>query len=313
MDSSFPMELPKRKVSHTLPAWRIRLGKQITAYLFLLPALIVFSLFAWYPIVKAIHMSFHDVTLKGDMTWAGLEKYELMLRDPTFAIAWQNSLHFAAWSLILGFLLPILMAILIREMRVAQGFFRIVYFLPTVVPGAIAIIIWRLIYNADTGVLNQFLGTVGIAPQNWLQDITLVKPALVVMMTWSGFGSTALIYLSTLQEIPTELYEAAELDGATPWTRIRAITLPHLYPVMSSLLILQIISVVQVFTEPFLLTKGGPGRETMTPALYIYNRAFIRTDLGYAAAWSVTMIGILLIVSIVYRILNHRLNSEASS
>jgi multiple sugar transport system permease protein len=310
MDSSYPMELPKRKTSSPPTAWRVRLGKQISAYLFLLPALIAFSLFAWYPIVKAIIMSFHDVTLKGDMTFVGFAKFELMFRDPVFTIAWQNSLHFAVWSLVIGFAVPIVVSVLVREMRFAQGFFRIVYFLPTVVPGAVSIIIWRLIYNADTGILNQFLAIFGINGPNWLGDVAFVKPAIVAMLTWSGFGSTALIYLSTLQEIPTELYEAAELDGATPWARIRAITLPHLYPVISSLFILQILAVVQVFTEPFLLTKGGPGRETMTPALYIYNRAFIRTDLGYAAAWSVTVIVILLTVSIIYRVINHRLSLE---
>ena len=310
MDSSYPMELPKRKVTTPLATWRVRLGKQIAAYVFLLPALIAFGLFAWYPIVKAVIMSFHNVTLKGDMTFVGFDKFELMLRDPVFTIAWQNSLHFAVWSLLIGFIIPIFISILVREMRFAQGFFRIVYFLPTVVPAAVSIIIWRLIYNGDNGVLNQFLGAFGIEGPNWLQDIAYVKPAIVAMLTWSGFGSTALIYLSTLQEIPTELYEAAELDGATPWSRIRAITLPHLYPVMSSLFILQVLSVVQVFTEPFLLTKGGPGRETITPAMYIYQRAFIRSDLGYAAAWSVTVIVILLTVSIVYRIVNHRLKLD---
>jgi multiple sugar transport system permease protein len=129
-------------------------------------------------------------------------------------------------------------------------------------------------------------------------------------MTWSGFGTTALIYLSTLQEIPTELYEAAELDGASPIDRVRHITFPHLLPVMSVLFILQIIAVVQVFTEPFLLTKGGPGRETLTPALHVYNRAFTRIDLGYASAWSVMLIVVLLTFSIVYRVINHRLNPE---
>jgi multiple sugar transport system permease protein len=305
------MELPKRKATSAPSAWRVRLGKQLSAYLFLLPALLAFSVFAWYPMVRAVIMSFHNVSLKGDMTFVGLDKFELMLKDPVFPIAWQNSLHFAGWSLLIGFAIPIVISILVREMRVAQGFFRIVYFLPTVVPAAVSIIIWRLIYNGDTGVLNQFLAAFGINGPNWLQDIAFVKPAVTVMLTWSGFGSTALIYLSTLQEIPTELYEAAELDGATPWARIRAITLPHLYPVMSSLFILQVLSVVQVFTEPFLLTKGGPGRETLTPALYIYNRAFIRSDLGYAAAWSVTMIVILMTFSIIYRIINHRLNPES--
>ncbi|MBC8172101.1 MAG: sugar ABC transporter permease [Anaerolineae bacterium] len=255
-------------------------------------------------------MSFQDVSLGGESTWVGLDNYALMLKDPACAIIWQNSLQFATWSILLGFLVPVGLAILVREMRFGQGFFRIVYFLPTVVPGAIAILIWRFMYDPDSGILNEILKAFGGTRQLWLQDPALVKPALVLMMTWAGFGTTALIYLSTLQEIPTELYEAAELDGANPLHRIRFITLPHLYPIMSVLFILQVIAVVQVFTELFLLTNGGPGRETLMPMLHIYNRAFIRIDLGYAAAWSVTLIMVLLVFSIVYRIINHKLNPE---
>ena len=116
---------------------------------FLLPALIVFALFAWYPIIKAIQMSFQNVSLAGESTWVGLDNYALMLKDPAFDIAWRNSLQFALWSLLLGYLLPMVIAILVREMRHAQGFFRVVYFLPTVVPVAIAIIIWRFLYDPD--------------------------------------------------------------------------------------------------------------------------------------------------------------------
>lgn len=290
-----------------LAGWSSRLSKQITAYVFLLPALVLFALFAWFPILKAIFMSFQNVSLMGDSTWAGLDNYALMFKDPAFGIVWRNSLQFASWSILLGFLLPVVLAILIREMRSAQGFFRIVYFLPTVVPSAVAVIIWRFIYDPDAGLLNEILKALGFTPQYWLSNVDLVKPAIVVMMTWSAFGSTALIYLSTLQEIPTELYEAAELDGASPWHRIRHITLPHLFPVMSVLFVLQVISVVQVFTEPFLLTNGTPGRETLTPALHMYNRAFIRIDLGYAAAWSVSLIVVLLLFSIAYRVINDRL------
>jgi len=290
--------------------WRYRLSKQITAYLFLLPALLLFGAFAWYPILKAVEMSFQKVSLGGESVWIGLDNYTLMLKDPAFGVAWRNSLQFAAWSILLGFLLPVGLAILVREMRQARGFFRIVYFLPTVVPGAIAVIIWRFIYDPDAGLLNEVLMQLGVARQFWLSDAALVKPSIVVMMTWAAFGSTALIYLSTLQEIPTELYEAAELDGANPWQRIRHVTVPHLLPVMSILFILQVMAVVQVFTEPFLLTNGGPGRETLTPTLHIYNRAFIRIDLGYAAAWSVVLIVVLLIFSIIYRTVNSRLNPD---
>lgn len=308
-----PIEMKKALPNRSLPLTAksgFHLSRQVYAFLFLLPALLLFSAFAWYPILKAVAMSFQDIKLTGASTWIGLDNYRLMLRDPAFKIAWENSLLFATWSICLGYLLPVFIALLIREMRQAQGFFRIVYFLPTVVPVAISIIVWRFMYDPDAGFLNAVLLQVGAQRQQWLQDAVLARPSIVAVMTWASFGTTALIYLSSLQEIPTELYEAAELDGANPLQRIRHIAFPHLLPVMSLLFVFQVISVMQVFTEPFLLTNGGPGRATLTPALHVYNRAFINIDLGYASAWSVTMIAVLLVFSLIYRTINQKLVSD---
>jgi multiple sugar transport system permease protein len=285
-----------------------QLSNQAIAYLFLLPALVVFGLVAWYPIVRAFGMSFQDVSLRGGSTWIGLDNYELMRRDPALEIVWKNSLEFALWSVLLGYGLPVFLAILIREMRIAKGFFRVVYFLPTVVPVSIAVIVWRFFYDPDSGFLNGLLGVFGIGAQRWLQDPQLVKPAIVLVMTWGAFGTTTLIYLSSLQEISIELYEAAELDGASPLKRIRHVTLPHLAPTMSLLFVLQVLAVVQVFTEPFLLTKGGPGRETLTPVLHIYNRAFLRANMGYASAWSVMLVIVLMVFSGGYQAVNRYIN-----
>jgi multiple sugar transport system permease protein len=260
---------------------------------------------------RSVQMSFQDVNLAGESSWVGLENFQLMLRDPVFEIAWKNTFEYVGWSLLLGFLVPVVLAILIREVRQGKSFFRVVYFLPTVVPAAVAVIIWRFLYDPDGGYLNAFLQQFGIARQLWLADPALAKPALVTVMTWAGFGTTALIYLASLNDISSELYEAAELDGASPLRRILHISLPHLYPVMSLMFLLQVIAVVQVFTEPFLLTNGGPGRETLTPAMHIYNRAFIRLDVGYASAWSVTMLVVLAIFSLVYRTINHRINENS--
>lgn len=297
--------------TNTLASWAIHhLSNQATVYLFLLPALIVFGLTAWYPIVRAFEMSFQDVSLRAESTWVGLDNFELMRRDPALETVWNNSLEFAMWSIVLGYMLPVFLAILIREMRIAKGFFRIVYFLPTVVPISIAIIVWRFIYNPDAGFLNGLLDLVGIGPQSWLKDPNLAKPSIVLVMTWSAFGTTTLIYLSSLQEISVELYEAAELDGASPWRRIRHVTLPHLAPTMSLLFVLQVLAVVQVFTEPYLLTNGGPGRETLTPVLHIYNRAFMRADLGYASAWSVMLVVVLMVFSTIYQLFNRYISRQ---
>ncbi len=311
LDTELAAPTKKHRQPIKLSNLRAALPRQLTAYLFLLPALATFALFAWMPIVNSIQMSFQDVQLGGTATWAGLDNFELMLRDPVFGIAWKNSLEFASWSLLLGYFVPVVIAILVREMRHGKAFFRVVYFLPTVVPAAVSVIIWRFIYDPDGGVLNEVLAQFGIARQLWLQDVGLAKPALVAVMTWAGFGTTALIYLASLQDVSQELFEAAELDGATPFQRIIHISLPHLYPVMSLMFVLQVIAVVQVFTEPFLLTNGGPGRETLTPAMNIYTRAFIRMDMGYASAWSVTMILVLLVFSIIYRVVNRKLSANA--
>ncbi|NDJ86649.1 MAG: sugar ABC transporter permease, partial [Chloroflexi bacterium] len=195
---------------------------------------------------------------------------------------------------------PVLVAILGNEMRLAKGFFRLVYFLPTVIPAVIALLVWQQIYWIEGGYLNQIMLKLDYGIQQWLQDPELVKPSILVIMTWGGFGATTLLYLAALQDLPVELYEAAEIDGASMFDRVRYITLPHLQPAMLVLLILQIIGVVQIFLEPFVLTEGGPGDETKTPVFIIYQKAFGNYQFGLGAAWSVLLIGILAIFSFVY-------------
>src|SRR5690349_14760940 len=279
---------------------KLRLSNQISAYLFLLPALFVFGLFAWFPIVKTIIFSFQKVNLMGESTWVGLSNFQRMLADPAFKIAWGNSITFALLSVGMGFAIPVGAAIMVNEMRRGKVFFRLVYFLPTVIPITISILIFRLIYAADNGVLNSALIVFGAKPQSWLQDPRLVKPAIIVLLTWANFGSTLLIYLAALQDVPTEQYEASEIEGATPFERIRYITLPYLYPTMLITFVLQVIFVVQIFTEPFLLTQGGPNNATLTPVLVIYRKAFLDNDFGLASAWSLSLIIILSIFSVFY-------------
>ncbi len=285
---------------------RIRWRDQIPAYLFLLPALIVFGLFAWYPILKTIIFSFQNVNLNGESTWVGLDNFRRMLADPKFSIAWGNSLQFASLSVAIGFMVPIVVAIMINEMRRAKGFFRLVYFLPTVIPITISILIWNVLYSSDNGFFNAILVALGGHSQAWLQNRFLVKPAITVLLTWANFGSTLLIYIAALQDIAAEYYEAAEIEGANPFERIRFITLPHLYPTMVLTFMLQIIAVVQIFTEPFLLTQGGPGTATLTPVLVIYRTAFLNNDFGLASAWSMSLVIILGIASAFYLRLSRR-------
>ncbi len=284
----------------------IRWTDQISAYLFLAPALIIFGMFAWFPIIKTIIFSFQKVSLNGESKWIGLDNFRRMLADPAFTIAWKNSFTFASLSLLMGFFIPVFVAIMVGEMRHIKGFFRLVYFLPTVIPITISLLIWRQIYSSENGFLNAAVGLVGVPPQAWLQNPRLVSAAIIVILTWANFGSTVLLYIAALQDIPVEFYEAAELSGANPFQRIRYITLPHLYPTMMVTFVLQIIFVVQIFTEPFLLTQGGPGTTTLTPVLVIYRKAFQDSDFGLASAWSLSLVIILGIFSAIYMRLTRR-------
>jgi len=284
--------------------------QQVSAYLFLLPAILVFSAFAWFPLLNSVVMSFQNIKLGGESTWVGLENYDRMLNDPLFVQSWGNSLQFALLSILIGFIIPILVAIAVNEMRQIKGFFRLVYFLPNLIPVVIYLLVWRRIYAPEGGFLNSLLALFGVEPHLWLQDPTTVKPAMIVILTWANFGATMLIYLAALQDLSHELYEAAEIDGASPLQRIRHITLPYLTTTMKLLLILQFLAVVQIFTEPFLLTTGGPANNSLTPVLAIYRKAFADNDYGVASAWSVTLVVFLAIFSLIYQRMSRSQRSE---
>jgi multiple sugar transport system permease protein len=284
----------------TLQRRRINWQKQGVAYLFLLPALIVFTLVTWYPIVNTILYSFQKVNVAGVQGWVGFSNYVRMFGNPIFYKAWENTIVYVLLSLVMGAMVPIALALIINEMRGMSSFFQTIVYLPTLIPIAVGLLVWRQIYAPTGGALNSLLKLVNISPQLWLQDPILAKPALIVIMTWIGAGGATLLYLYALREIPSEIFEAAELDGFSVWQRIRYIALPLLRYRIQIMLVLQIITVAQVFTEPFILTNGGPASSTTSPVLEIYNTAFTRTDFGLASAWGVSMLIALSLFSILY-------------
>ena len=289
--ASNQMTVRRRKIK-----WR----DQAQAYLFLLPALVVFTLVTWYPILNTILYSFQKVNVAGFQGWVGFSNYVRMFGNPIFYTAWQNTFIYVLLSLVMGAMIPIALAMMINEMRGLATFFQIVVYLPTLIPIAVGLLVWRAIYAPEGGILNSLLGLVNIPPQLWLQDPLLAKPALIVVMTWIGAGGATLLYLYALREIPTELFEAAELDGFSVLQRIRYIALPLLRYRIQIMLVLQIIIVAQVFTEPFILTNGGPANSTTSPVMQMYDAAFTRTDFGLASAWGVSMLVALSLFSILY-------------
>lgn len=246
--------------------------------------------------------SFQRVKLTGGSTWIGFNNYIRMFHDPNFVTAWQNVAGFVILSILIGFMVPVIFSLMLNETRgLMAAIVRSLVYVPTLIPIAIALLVWRHIYYPEAGgILNTILGLIGIPPQMWLQNPLLVKPALIVIATWLGAGSTILIYVAALQEIPTEVYEAAELDGFSIWHRIWYIALPLISSRMQIMLVLQVIFVSQMFAEPFILTQGGPANLTITPVQMIYRIAFDRADFGLANAWSVSMLVILSVFSVVY-------------
>ena len=168
------------------------------------------------------------------------------------------------YALLFGYFVPIVLALLINEMRHGKGFFRLAFYLPVMLPPIVTVFLWRWIYNPDSGLLNALLSLVASARRSLVGESGTALPALVVIATWSAAGSTMLIYLAALQGVPASLYEAAEIDGASLWQRIWHITLPTIRPIMLLMLILQIIATMQVFIEPFTITDGGPANATMS-------------------------------------------------
>ena len=279
---------------------RAKLWNQVTAYLFLMPALLIFAVFNWNPIVRTVIYSFQKVGLRGPTGWVGFQNYVRMFGNPVFAIAWLNVFEFVLLSIVFGFMVPIMLALMIKEMRRFGSIFQVITYIPTLIPVAVALLVWRMIYYPEGGALNSILKVVNLPPQLWLQNAKIVKFALILIMTWMGVGSSILIYLAALNEINTEIYEAAEMDGVSPWQRIYYLTLPLLKSRMAIMLVLQVIFVAQVFTEPFILTTGGPGNSTVTPVLQIYRTAFENSDFGLASTWSVSLLVVLGTFSVLY-------------
>jgi multiple sugar transport system permease protein len=277
--------------------------------LFLLPALFLFSLFVWYPIVYGFVLSFQDNSLFGGSgSWVGWHNYVRVFADPLFSTAWGNTLKFALYGLLFGYAIPIVLAIGINEMRHGKAYFRLAFYLPVIIPPLVTVFLWGYMYTPDGGLLNGLLSLIGAGKQLWLQSPDTALQSLVVVSTWANAGGTMLIYLAALQGIPAGLYEAAELDGAGILRRIWSIVLPQIRGVMLIMLLLQIIATFQIFTEPFTLTHGGPVNATTTIMLLIYNYAFQNADLGEASALSVMLFLVLIAFSLTYFGITRRLS-----
>jgi multiple sugar transport system permease protein len=298
-----PRPAPPRRRRRRTPLTWVR-GGGLTTLVFLLPMLVVFTLFSWLPIGQAVIMSFQETNLVSAATFVGLDNFRDVLSDPLLWTAVGNTLWFALLALLFGYPLPLLAAVLMSEVRRFRGLYSALAYLPVVIPPVVAVLLWKFFYDASpTGVFNTLLGAVGVGPVPWLQDAGVAMPALVIEATWAAAGGTVIIYLAALTGVAPELYEAAEIDGASVWRKVWHVTLPRLRGVLLVTFILQIIGTAQVFLEPFLFTGGGPANSTTTILLLIYDYAFANSlggDYGAATALSIMLAAVLAIFSAVY-------------
>nr|WP_246846694.1 sugar ABC transporter permease [Humibacter ginsenosidimutans] len=276
----------------------------VTTIVFLLPLLVVFGVFSWYPIVRSVIMSFQTTNLVSAPVFVGWQNFVAVFNDPLLGTAVLNTLWFALLALLFGYPIPLVVAVLMSEVRKARGLFSVLAYLPVVVPPVVAVLLWKFFYSGSaSGVFNTVLGWVGIPPQPWIESTASAMPSLVLEATWSAAGGTIIIYLAALIGVPSELYDAAEVDGAGIWQKIWHVTMPSLRGILFVTFILQIIGTAQVFLQPYLFTDGGPSNATLTILLLIYNYAFGNSaggSYGEATALSIMLAVALAILSFIY-------------
>lgn len=283
-----------------------RVKKSVAGWLFLLPAVLVFATFSWYPIIRGFIISFQSIDLINPPQGVGFENFRLLFSDQDMPVAWKNTLYYTLLGVIFGYLIPLVIALFINEVQKGKGFFRLVFYTPTVVPPMAAMLLWKWIYDPRNGLANMVLSFFSAEPLLWLNSPDTAMVSIVFMSTWAYSGGTMLLYLAALQGVPASLYEAAEIDGAKLFKRLWHITLPEIRGVMVILLVLQIIGTMQVFVEPFVLTKGGPANATLTVIMLVYRYGFEYRNFGIASALGVLMFIVLVIFSLIYLRLTRR-------
>ncbi|MCX5386145.1 carbohydrate ABC transporter permease [Streptomyces sp. NBC_00083] len=276
------------------------LRRNLTAHGFLIGAVLCFAFFSWYPMVREFVLAFQK-TKDGRTTWAGWSNLSYVFHDPAFWQAWRNTLLFTGLALVLGFVLPFLVAVLLNEFRHGQGYLRLLVYLPVMLPPVASVLLFKYFYDPGYGLFNRIFELLGLPAQQWLQSTDTAMISVVIAATWMNMGSATLVYLAALQGIPGELYEAAELDGAGLLRKIWHVTVPQTRLVLSLMFLMQIIATMQVFTEPFLLTNGaGPEGSTTTVVYLIYQYAFNFNNYGGAAALGLCLLVLLAGFSAAY-------------
>lgn len=279
-----------------------RSGIQWGAYLFLLPNFIGFLMFVFFPVISSLVLSFLDWNYLSEAKFVGIENYKkLLLNDPEFWKYVGNTIYLMiAIPIQIG--LSLFLAILVdKDELKGKKFFRTIFFMPTAASGIAIYILWKWILNPQYGLINTMLSWFGIQGPNWLLDSNWSKPSLIIMGIWIFMGGiNFLLYLAALQNIPNQLYEAADIDGAGSWKKFLNITWPLIKPTTFFIVIMSVIAGFQGgFAQAYVMTEGGPAGSTTTIDYYIFNNAYVNFKMGYASAISWVLFFIIFIFTLL--------------
>jgi multiple sugar transport system permease protein len=271
-------------------------------WLFATPFLALYLAFLIGPVVIGLLISlFNTTTVKSGIgSWVGFSNYADVLTNADF---WASMWHSALFTLLttpILVLLPLLFAVLVSRLARGQTFYRLAFFAPYVLPSAVMALIWKWLYTPELGLIENALSKIGIAAPSWLGDPIWAMPSLALATVWWTLGFNFVLYLAGLQDIPRELYEAAALDGASPWQQIRRITIPLLGRTTTLVAVLQVIASLKVFDQMYIMTQGGPNFATRSALMYIYDETFTNFRAGYGAAVSMLFFLVVLAVSVVW-------------
>jgi multiple sugar transport system permease protein len=283
------------------PLSRTMLWRNLEGWLFASPWIVGFLLWTLIPMLASLVLSFSEWDLISSPTWVGLQNFQELFADELVWKALTVTTIYAVTSVPLHLVIGLALAMLLNRPIRGVRIYRTILYLPAVLSGVAAALLWRWLLSADFGLVNLLLASVGITGPSWLGDERWALASLITMSLWS-VGASTIVYLAGLQGIPTDIYEAAEVDGVQGWTRFRYITLPLMSPVLFFQLIVGIIAALQTFTQAFIITNGGPNNATLFLLLYLYRNAFQFFRMGYASALAwVLFLYILVLTLIVFR------------
>lgn len=281
-------------------SWK-RLRKQLPNYLFIIPHFALFILFLAWPIFRGIQISFYDWKIMAtEQRFIGSANFEALWVDPLWWKVLGNTVLFTLMTVAIAVVVSLLTAVALKQKFWGRDFFRVVFYAPGIMSVSVLGLIALRMWDSQRGVINYFIiSTLQGSRVNWLGDVALALPALSMTTVWWGFGFPMLIFLAGLQNIPEPLYEAAKIDGATAPQSFLRITIPLIMPTLLFVVVTQFIAHMQVFAQPYIITNGGPGHETRTAVMYLYDTAWRFFRFGYASTIAVALTVVMIIVTII--------------